>query len=162
MEPEGSLQCSQDPGTRQMNPVHTFPPYFPKIHSNIIVASMPRSYVWCLPFRLSHQNFVYEGVSKSFRTGRLEQEVQIVQLCATMSSCIAILWVSLVSFAVITLCVASQRVFVVVYFVIDSVRKLLDTFRTFLTSAIHATWTDHLILLDLITVTVFGEAFWLM
>jgi len=34
-----------------------------------------------------------------------------------------------VSFAVITLCVASQGVFVVVfiYFIIDSVRKLLDT-----------------------------------
>jgi hypothetical protein len=30
-------------------------------------------------------------------------------------------------FAAITLCVASQRVFNVVYFVIDSVRKLLDT-----------------------------------
>jgi hypothetical protein len=34
-----------------------------------------------------------------------------------------------VSFAAITLCVASQRVFIiVVYFVIDSVRKLLDTY----------------------------------
>jgi hypothetical protein len=34
-----------------------------------------------------------------------------------------------VSFVAITLCVASQQVFVVVsvYFVIDSVRKLLDT-----------------------------------
>jgi hypothetical protein len=34
-----------------------------------------------------------------------------------------------VSFAAITLCVASQRVFIVVsvYFVIDLVRKLLDT-----------------------------------
>jgi len=34
-----------------------------------------------------------------------------------------------VSFAAITLCVASQRVFSVVsiYFVVDSVRKLLDT-----------------------------------
>jgi len=34
-----------------------------------------------------------------------------------------------VSFAAITLCVASKRVFivVVVYFVVDSVRKLLDT-----------------------------------
>jgi hypothetical protein len=31
-----------------------------------------------------------------------------------------------VSFAAKALCVASQRVFVVVYFVIDSVRKLLD------------------------------------
>jgi hypothetical protein len=33
----------------------------------------------------------------------------------------------LVSFVAITLCVASQRVLIVVYFVIDSVRKLLDT-----------------------------------
>jgi hypothetical protein len=34
-----------------------------------------------------------------------------------------------VNFAAITFCVASQRVFIVVssYFVIDSVRKLLDT-----------------------------------
>jgi hypothetical protein len=34
-----------------------------------------------------------------------------------------------VSFAAITLCVASQQVFIAVgvYFVIDSVRKLLDT-----------------------------------
>jgi hypothetical protein len=32
-----------------------------------------------------------------------------------------------VSFAAITLHVASQRVFIVVYFVVDSVRKLLDT-----------------------------------
>jgi len=43
-----------------------------------------------------------------------------------------------VSFAAITLCVASQRVFIVVsvHFVIDSVRKLLDTpsyIRTFFT-----------------------------
>jgi hypothetical protein len=60
----------------------------------------------------------------------------MVQLSATRCSCIAILRVSLVSFAAITLRVASQRVFiiivvvvvvVVVYFVIDSVRKLLDT-----------------------------------
>jgi hypothetical protein len=54
----------------------------------------------------------------------------MVQLFTTRCSCIAILWVSLVSFAAITLCVASQRVFiasVVVVFVIDSVRKLLYT-----------------------------------
>jgi hypothetical protein len=73
--------------------------------------------------------YLYEGVSKIFRTGRLERELQMLQLSATRFNCIAILWVSLVSFAAITLCVASQRVFivVVVYFVIDSVRKLLDT-----------------------------------
>jgi hypothetical protein len=32
-----------------------------------------------------------------------------------------------VGFAAITLCVASQRVFIFVYFVIDSVRKFWDT-----------------------------------
>jgi hypothetical protein len=44
----------------------------------------------------------------------------MVQLSATRCSCIAILWASLVSFSAITLCVASQRVFIVVsvYFVI--------------------------------------------
>jgi hypothetical protein len=51
----------------------------------------------------------------------------MVQLSATKCFCIAILLVSLVSFDVITPCVASQRVFIVVSFVIDSVRKLLDT-----------------------------------
>jgi hypothetical protein len=77
---------------------------------------------------------------QSFRTGRLVRELQMVQLSATRCSCIAILWISLVSFAAITLCVASQRVFiiiiiiiiiiivviVIVYWVVDSVRKLLD------------------------------------
>jgi hypothetical protein len=69
---------------------------------------------------------LYEGASKSFRIGRLERELQMVQLFATRYSCIAILWVSLVSFVAITLCVASERVFIVVYFVIDSDWKLLD------------------------------------
>jgi hypothetical protein len=45
---------------------------------------------------------LYAGVSKNFRTDRLEREVQTVQLSATICSCIAILWVSLVSFATIT------------------------------------------------------------
>jgi hypothetical protein len=53
----------------------------------------------------------------------------MVQLSATRCSCIAILWVIVVSFAAITLCVAFQRTVpkVSVYFVIDLVRKLLDT-----------------------------------
>jgi hypothetical protein len=42
----------------------------------------------------------------------------MVQLSATRRSCIAIVRVSLVSFAIITLCVASQRVFVVVVVVV--------------------------------------------
>jgi hypothetical protein len=71
----------------------------------------------------------YEGVPKSFWTGRLERELKMVHLSATRSSCTPILCVSLVSFVAITLCVASQRVFIVVnaYFVIDSVRKRLDS-----------------------------------
>jgi hypothetical protein len=78
----------------------------------------------------SSHTHTHESVSKSFRTGRLQRELQMVQFSATRCSCMAILWVSLVSFAAITLCVASQRVFIVaivVYFVIDSVRKLLVT-----------------------------------
>jgi hypothetical protein len=77
---------------------------------------------------------IIRGRIQIFRTGRLERELQIVQLIATMCNFIAILWVSLVSFATITLCVASQRVFIVVvvlvlviYLFINSVRKLLDT-----------------------------------
>jgi hypothetical protein len=62
------------------------------------------------------------SVSKSFRTGRLKRELQM-PLGAFVT---AILWVSVVSFADITLCVASQRVFIVVCFVMDSVRKLLN------------------------------------
>jgi hypothetical protein len=58
--------------------------------------------------------YEYEGVSKSFRTGCLERELQMLQLSATRCSCIAILWVSLVSFATITLCVATERVFIIV------------------------------------------------
>jgi hypothetical protein len=72
---------------------------------------------------------MYEGVSKSFRTVHLERELQMVQLSATRCSCMAILWANPVSFVAITLCVASQWACIVVniYFVIDSVRKLLDT-----------------------------------
>jgi hypothetical protein len=70
----------------------------------------------------------YEDVSKSFRTGRQERELPM-DTADIWCSFIAILWVSPVSFAAITLCVASQRVTpkVSVYFVIDSIRKLLDT-----------------------------------
>jgi hypothetical protein len=87
---------------------------------------------WCFTGHVNSKKLrttLYEGVSKSFRAGRMERELQMVQLSAIKCSCVAILWASLVSFAAITLCVASQRVFIVVkvYFFIDSVRKLLDT-----------------------------------
>jgi len=57
--------------------------------------------------------------------------IRLVQLSAIRWCGITILWTSIVSFAVIILCVASQRVFVVifavVYFFMNSVRKFLDT-----------------------------------
>jgi hypothetical protein len=55
----------------------------------------------------------YEDISKSFRPGRLARELQMAQLSAIRYYCIAIWWVSLVSFASITLCVASW-VFIVI------------------------------------------------
>jgi hypothetical protein len=45
------------PVLSQVNPVHTFPCYFAKIHSNIFL-SMPRSSNWSLPFRFSNKNIV--------------------------------------------------------------------------------------------------------
>jgi len=42
----------------QINLIHTFPLYFPKIHSNIIFPSMPRSFKWSRPFRFSNHNIV--------------------------------------------------------------------------------------------------------
>jgi len=87
----------------------------------------------------THQR-IRDTVSKSFRTGRLERELQILQLSATRCSCTSILWVSIESFAAITLCVACQRVFVVVvvvYYVINSVRKPLICPRTCTSRSFH-------------------------
>jgi hypothetical protein len=56
----------------------------------------------------------YEGVSRSFRTGRLRRELDMVHLSATRCSCIAIFLTNVVSFAAIILYVASQRVCVVI------------------------------------------------
>jgi hypothetical protein len=83
--------------------------------------------IMCWYLKRERRGLPYKAVSKSFRTGRLEWELQMIQHSAIRCSCIAILWVILISFVAITLGVASQWVFIVVYFVIDSVRKLLDT-----------------------------------
>jgi hypothetical protein len=48
------------------------------------------------------KKYTYKGVSKSFRTDRLQRELQMLQPSATKCSCIAIFWVSIVSFAAIT------------------------------------------------------------
>jgi hypothetical protein len=46
------------PILNHMNPIHTFPPYFPEISCNIIFPSTPRSAEWSLPFRFSDHNFI--------------------------------------------------------------------------------------------------------
>jgi hypothetical protein len=76
------------PISSKMHPVHTVSPYFPKIHSNIILPSMPKSSEWSLHFRFSNQNI-----------------------------------------------------------------------NAFLISSIRATWPNNLILLDLITLTIFDELY---
>jgi hypothetical protein len=43
------------------------------------------------PLNHVRRSLTHEGVSKSFRTGRLEREQQMVQLSATRCNCIAIL-----------------------------------------------------------------------
>jgi hypothetical protein len=46
------------PNLSQINPVHSFPPYFHKIYSNIILPFTLRSSEWSLPFTISDQDFV--------------------------------------------------------------------------------------------------------
>jgi hypothetical protein len=64
-------------------------------HSNETSASIKGGEFldWLSDFQLLKKDFVsiYEGVSKSFQTGRLERELQMVQLSATRCSCIAVL-----------------------------------------------------------------------
>jgi len=59
MEPQGSLQCSQQPILSQIHPLHAFPPSFPTIHSNIILPSTPMSSECSLPFRFPNQSLKY-------------------------------------------------------------------------------------------------------
>jgi len=42
-----------------MNPLHTFPPYLPKIHFNITFPYLRRSSEWSLSFGFSDSYFVF-------------------------------------------------------------------------------------------------------
>jgi hypothetical protein len=81
---------------------------------------------------------------------------------ATKCSCIAILWVSVVSFAAITLSVAFQRMFIIIiiiiiiiYFIIDSDPKVLDT----PSYSVRATCPADFILHDLVPLIIFDEEY---
>jgi len=77
-------------------------------------SSLWQSFIYRSSGLLRRVVMYYEGVSKSFRTGRQEREPQMVQLSAARRSCFGLLCVSLVSFATITLRVASWRVLIFV------------------------------------------------
>jgi hypothetical protein len=49
---------------------------------------------WDHRFESRTTAITYKDVTKSFRTGLLERELQMVQLSKTRYSCITILWVS--------------------------------------------------------------------
>jgi hypothetical protein len=83
----------------------------------------------------------------------------MIKFSATRCSCIAILWVSLVSFAAITFCVASQRVFIVVsvYFVMTQSGNfwiqpaIADIrFTNYVTGLVTHLLISHLFLVDLL------------
>jgi len=62
MESEGSLQYSQKSATApypepDTSHIHLLP-YFPNLHSNIILLPTPRTPEWSLPFSFFDQNFV--------------------------------------------------------------------------------------------------------
>jgi hypothetical protein len=82
-----------------MHQVHTSPPAFPKVHSNIILPSTLRSSEWSLPIRFSDHNFI--RISHLFhacyvphlshlpwlnRPNNIRWRVQVMQLLTIQSS----------------------------------------------------------------------------
>jgi hypothetical protein len=126
-------------GVKQpQNVADHFSPYSAKVKIVCSCTSIP-PYIFLVWFLIKQRGIFFKilnqsvnkGISKSFQTSHPEQELQMVQLFATRCSYIVVLWVSQVSFTAMILCVASHQVFIIVviviYFIINSVWKLLDT-----------------------------------
>jgi len=104
---------------RRRRPTTTL--HLPYITSRIRIVAMFQ----LLSYKLQANNFSarleYEGVSKSFRTGRLERELQMIQISATR--CYFVSQSSEFCRHNPLCCFSTSDC----YFVIDSVRKLSDT-----------------------------------
>jgi hypothetical protein len=92
----------------------------------------------CMVDLSAYRIYRYEGVSKSFRTGRLDRELQMIELSATRCSCIAILWVSLVSYAAITFCIAFNERLLLLLLLFD----LHNKFRNIWFICLHTEFID--------------------
>jgi len=51
---------------KQIHPVHIFPTYYPKIRSNVILPSTPRSSEVSLPLRSSNEDFTVQTTLVAF------------------------------------------------------------------------------------------------
>jgi len=75
-----------------MNPVHNFPPYFPKIHSNIIFPYTSISSKWSLSFTFSNQKLVCTYLS--MRATCLTRLIFLDLITLTIFSELYKLWIS--------------------------------------------------------------------
>jgi hypothetical protein len=101
MEPESLLPCSQEPIT---GPVQWTKERISSESQVVwIVNSVIKIHIYqqcdggdyCSSVIVTEES-TFEGVFKSFRSGRLERELQMSPLSATRCSGIVILWISLV------------------------------------------------------------------
>jgi hypothetical protein len=64
----------------QMNPVHTFPPFFPKIHSNIIFPSTARSSEWLPSLQVFHLLLIKVNRALKYRLFRYPEVYKLQRI----------------------------------------------------------------------------------
>jgi hypothetical protein len=79
-----------NPENNYLNPHHR-ENLKPGSQNDIQITKKNYIYLFIYIYIISLPRSVYEGVSKSFRTGHLVQQLEMVELSATRCSCIAIL-----------------------------------------------------------------------